>query len=42
MPRKPGVYFSRGWFVTKAGCGDGPPVKLVEAKNKSDRDARRR
>lgn len=41
MPRKPGVYFSRGWFVTKAGCGDGPPVKLVQAKNRSDRDARR-
>ena len=41
MPRKPGVYFSRGWFVTKAGRGDGTPVKLAPAKNKSDRDARR-
>jgi hypothetical protein len=25
----------------QAGCGDGPPVKLAPARNKSDRDARR-
>ena len=24
MPRLPGVFFSRGHFVTKFGCGDGP------------------
>lgn len=41
MPRKPGVYFSRGWWVTKAGCGDGPPRKLIQGKGKSDRDSRR-
>lgn len=40
MPRKPGVYFYRGHFVTKFGCGDGPPVKLVAAKGKSDREAK--
>jgi hypothetical protein len=27
--------------VTKAGCGDGPPVKLVPARNKSDRASKR-
>jgi hypothetical protein len=41
MPRKPGVYFYRGWWVTKAGCGDGPPRKLIQAKGKSDRESRR-
>jgi len=40
MPRLPGVYFSRGHFVTKFGCGDGSPIKLCPAKGKSDRDAR--
>jgi integrase len=40
MPRKPGVYFYRGHFVTKFGCGDGPPIKLCPARGKSDRDAR--
>ncbi len=40
MPRRPGVYFYRGHFVTKFGCGDGPPIKLSPAKGKSDRDAR--
>lgn len=40
MPRRPGVYFSRGHFVTKFGCGDGPPIKLCPARGKSDRDAR--
>jgi hypothetical protein len=25
MPRQPGVYFYRGWWCTKTGCGDGPP-----------------
>lgn len=40
MPRRPGVYFSRGHFVTKFGCGDGPPIKLAPAKGKSDRDAK--
>ena len=40
MPRKPGVYFYRGHFVTKFGCGDGPPVKLCPARGKSDREAR--
>src|SRR6478609_4108160 len=39
MPRRPGVYFYRDHFVTKFGCGDGPPIKLAPAKNKSDRDA---
>jgi hypothetical protein len=40
MPRRPGVSFYRGHFVTKFGCGDGPPVKLAVAKGKSDRDAK--
>lgn len=40
MPRRPGVYFYRGHFVTKFGCGDGPPIKLAPAKGKSDRDAK--
>ena len=40
MPRRPGVYFYRGHFVTKFGCGDGPPIKLCPAKGKSDREAR--
>ncbi|HEX4607919.1 MAG TPA: tyrosine-type recombinase/integrase [Urbifossiella sp.] len=40
MPRRPGVYFSRGHFVTKFGCGDGPPIKLAPATCKSDRDAK--
>ncbi len=40
MPRNPGVYSSRGWWVTKAGCGDGPR-KLVRTGRKSDREARR-
>ncbi|HJZ56907.1 MAG TPA: hypothetical protein VKE74_18200 [Gemmataceae bacterium] len=40
MPRRPGVYFFRGHFVTKFGCGDGPPIKLCPAKGKSDREAR--
>jgi hypothetical protein len=40
MPRRPGVYFYRKHFVTKFGCGDGPPVKLAPATAKSDRDAR--
>src|SRR5206468_386985 len=31
---------SRGHFVTKFGCGDGPPIKLFAGKGKSDRDAR--
>ena len=40
MPRRPGVYFYRGQFVTKFGCGDGPPIKLGAAKGRSDREAR--
>ena len=40
MPRRPGVYLYRGHFVTKFGCGDGPPIKLCPAKGKSDREAR--
>src|SRR5262245_41316533 len=40
MPRRPGVYFFRGHFVTKFGCGDGAPIKLCPARGKSDREAR--
>src|SRR5262245_8904742 len=41
MPRKPGISFYHGHWVTKAGCGDGPPRKLVPGKGKSDRDSKR-
>jgi len=41
MPRKPGVYFYRGWWVTKTGCSEGPPRKLVPGKCKSDRESKR-
>jgi len=37
MPREPGVYFYRGWWVTKMGCGNGSPIKLAHGEeNKKD------
>jgi integrase len=41
VPRKPSVYFYRGWWVTKTGCADGPPRKLIQGKGKSDRESKR-
>jgi len=38
MPRKPAIYFYRGWWVTKMGCGDGSPIKLALGKE-SKKDA---